>query len=148
MKQMIDYIPKKHNQYYIGDRNLYKEILYAIQGYESLCKRREQIMYSNYIPTDGLPRGNATGDPTAHKAIKLSYIDAKIKAIDQTIVELRAKYTTNPNDPFEPYEAFKDYGVFCWYRSNPKKDKAPCERTWKYYRSEFIFKVAEKLGYF
>lgn len=145
---MLDYIPKKHNKYYIGDPTIFKQMVYLIKSYRTLCNRRQHILYGNRIPSDGLPRGNELQDPTAHKAVKLSYIDTQIKAIDQTILELRAKYTTNQDDPFEPYEAFMDYGVFCWFRSNPKKDKAPCERTWKYFRSEFAYKVAEKLGYF
>ena len=146
---MKDYIPKKNNKYYIGNKYLYKQVLYTVLGYNDMIKRREQILYSSPPPPDGLAHSNSMGDTTAKKAIALSTIDTQLKAIEQVITELNGKYSnTYTGEEFDAYEAFKDYGVYCWYRSRKNTDKAPCERTWKRYRSEFIYKVAKKLNYF
>lgn len=134
---MKDYIPKKNNKYYIENLYLYKQVLYTILQYDSIKKRREQLTYKSSF-----------GNDTASEELKLSAIDTQLQAVEQVIVELNGKYSkTYTGEEFDAYEAFKDYGVFCWYRSNKKTDKAPCERTWKRYRSEFVYKVAKELNY-
>lgn len=143
-----NYQPKRNNPYYIDDRDMHMEIYYLIHRYPKLLHRREKIMYGSPAPADGQPRGNKTTNPTERKALVLCTINEQIKAIEQTIFELNSKYNkTYTGEPFDAYEAFLDYGTYCYYRSKPHKDKAPCPRTWKYYRCEFIYEVAKKLNY-
>lgn len=137
----------KKNNPYIMDRDIYMQMFYLIRCYPRLLDRREALLYGSPPPPDGQPRGSGTGNPTEQKAVILCTIDTQIEAIEQTIVYMRGKYST-PEQDFDAYEAFMDYGVFCWYRSKPSKDMAPCKKTWYRYRSEFAYHVAKKLNYF
>ena len=131
----------KKNNPYIMDRDIYMQMFYLIQCYPRLLDRREALLYGSPPPPDGQPRGSGAGNPTEQTAVILCTIDT------QTIVYMRGKYST-PEQDFDAYEAFMDYGVFCWYRSKPSKDMAPCKKTWYRYRSEFAYHVAKKLNYF
>lgn len=143
------YQRKQTKSYYIEDKNIYMQMVYMIKDYPELKRRREKILHGSPEPSDGQPKGTKTSNPTEQKALVLCVIDTQIKAIEQVIVELRSKYSkTCAGEPFDAYEAFMDYSVFCYYRSKPGKDMAPCERTWKRYRKEFVYKLAQKLNYF
>lgn len=146
---MNDYQVKTNNPYYIGNINTYRETLYIVKDYHNLLRQREQILYSSPDPPDGMPGRNGTSDPTYTKAAVLVTVERKIEAIEQTISKLRGKYSkTCTGELFDAYGAFEDYGVFCYYRSKPHRELAPCTRTWKRYRSEFLWTVAKKLNYF
>lgn len=146
---MNDYQVKTNNPYYIGNINTYRETLYIVKDYHNLLRQREQILYSSPDPPDGMPGGSGTSDPTYTKAAVLVTVERKIEAIEQTISKLRGKYSkTCTGELFDAYGAFEDYGVFCYYRSKPHREIAPCVRTWKRYRSEFLWNVAKKLNYF
>ncbi len=139
----------KNNPYHIANANTYRSVLYIIRDYDNLKRQREQILYGSAPPPDGMPRGNNISDPTSNRSILLATVESKIEAIDQTIFELNTKYSkTYTGEPFDAYEAFRDYGVFCYYRSKPGKELAPSTKTWSRYRSEFIYMVAKKLNYF
>lgn len=143
-----EYQPKRNNPYYIDDRDIHMQMVYMIRNYPKLCARREKLLYGSPAPSDGQPRGNSVTNPTEQKALVLATIDNQIKAVEQVIIDLQGKYSkTCTGEAFDAYEAFMDYGVFCYYRSKPNKDVAPCERTWKYYRAEFTYKLAKKLNY-
>lgn len=45
------------------------------------------------------------------------------------------------------YDIFISYEKYSLYRSNPNKDMSPVRETWSRYRSMFVYKVAQKLGY-
>ncbi len=138
---MRDYVPKKNNQYYIEDKYLYKQVLYMVLGYDDMLRRKKRIPCGKNHCLNNSPQGDTE--------MGLSMTDVQLKAVGQVIMELNAKYeNTYTGEEFDAYEAFKDYGVYCWYRSRKNTDKAPCERTWKRYRSEFVYKVAKKLNYF
>lgn len=146
---MNDYQVKTNNPYYIGNINTYRETLYIVKDYHNLLRQREQILYSSPDPPDGMPGGSGISDPTYTKAAVLVTVERKIEAIEQTISKLRGKYSkTCTGELFDAYGAFEDYGVFCYYRSKPHRELAPCVRTWKRYRSEFLWNVAKKLNYF
>ena len=133
---------------YIIDRDTYMQIYYLIRSYPGLISKRQSILYGSPAPPDGMPKGTGTGNPTERKAIAMEVISRQLSAIEQTIIQLNAKYEkTYTGEPFDALEAYNDYGVFCWYRSKKCKDKAPCKKTWKRYRSEFVYMVAQKLGY-
>ena len=144
------YQPKRDNPYMLEDKALYKQVFWLIMRYPALAEQRLQIMHGSPPPSDGMPNGKGTvGNPTLRKAMLLAEISGQLEAIDQTMVELSAKYEkTCTGEKFDPYEAFVDYGVFCYYRSKPGRDAAPCYRTFNRYRSEFVYKVAKKLNYF
>lgn len=139
----------KRNNPYRMDHNLYMQITYMIKRYRDLILQYNGVLHGSTPPADGMPRGNETGDPTAKKAALMIELSCQITAIDDTIAELRGKYCrTCTGEIFDPYEAFLDYGVFCYYRSKPDKDEAPSYKTWKRYRAEFVYKVAKNLNYF
>lgn len=139
---------KRNNPYKIS-HDIYMQMVYLIRSYPDLVNRRTEILYGSTPPPDGLPRGNKTTNPTEKKALVLCTLDSQLEAIEQTIVELKGKYEkTYTGEEFDSYGAFLDYGIFCYYRSDPRKDMAPCTKTWKRYRAEFIYKVAKRLNYF
>lgn len=143
-----EYQLKKNNPYYLDDRDIHMQMVYMIRNYPKLKSRREKLLYGSPPPSDGMPRGNRTSNPTEEKALVLATISSQIEAVEQVVFELNAKYSkTYTGEPFDAYESFMDYGTFCYYRSKQCKDVAPCERTWKYYRSEFTYKLAKKLNY-
>lgn len=140
---------KRNNPYYIDDKNIYMQMVYMIKDYPELLARRERILSCSSRPMDGQPKGTQKSNPTEQKAIALCTINSQIKAIEQVIIEMRSKYAdTYTGEQFDAYEAFMDYGVFCYYRSRHDKDTAPSEKTWYRYRSEFAYFVAKKLNYF
>ena len=144
-----EYQIKKNNPYHIENKNTYRETLYIVKDYKNLLKQREQILYGAPAPPDGMPKGNGTSDPTFSKAAVLVTISAKLTAIEQTILLLQSKYAdTCTGEPFDAYGAFEEYGRFCYFRSKPDRDMAPSVRTWRRYRSEFLWNVAKKLNYF
>lgn len=143
-----NYQLKKHNPYHM-DKDIYMQMFYLIRSFPNLIERRETVLYGSAQPSDGMPKGNKTSDPTQDKAIKLSTIDEQIKAIEQVIMYLNGKYSpTYTGGEFMAYEAFADYGVFCYFRSKPCKDEAPTTKTWYRYRSEFAYYLAKELNYF
>ena len=143
-----EYQPKRNNSHYMN-HNIYMQMKYLLENYPNLKEQRERLLYGSPAPADGLPKGNNIGNPTEQKALVLCTIDGQIKAIEQVIFELQAKYSkTYTGKPFNAYKAFLDYSEFCLYRSKRNKDTAPCKRTWQYYRSEFTYKLAKKLNYF
>ena len=143
-----EYQPKRNNSHYMN-HNIYMLMKYLLESYPNLKEQRERLLYGSPAPADGLPKGNNIGNPTEQKALVLCTIDGQIKAIEQVIFELQAKYSkTYTGKPFNAYKAFLDYSEFCLYRSKRNKDTAPCKRTWQYYRSEFTYKLAKKLNYF
>lgn len=143
------YQPKNNNPYLL-EHDLYMQMFYTIRRYPKLSERREKVLFGSPPPPDGMPSGKGeTSNPTERKAVVLAQLDAEIEAIEQTIIYLKGKYSdTYTGEEFDPYEAFMDYGVFCFYRSGKGKDIAPCKRTWNRYRSEFAYLVAKKLNYF
>ena len=144
----MDYQIKRKNPYRL-EHNLYKQVTYLIKRYHDLINQCNDILHNSPPPPDGMPKGNETGDPTAAKVALRLELQRQIAAIDDTISVLRCKYSdTCTGEPFDAYESFVDYGVFCYYRSRPDRDEAPSYRTWMRYKSEFVYGVSKKLHYF
>ena len=144
---MRNYIPKTNNAYCLP-HNLYMQMLYLIRDYPRMRQQYADILYEQPY-ADGQPRGNLAGDSTFGKAKRRLVLEAQLRAVDDAVALLHAKYAdTCTGEPFAPYESFCDYGVFCYYRSRPGKDMAPSTRTWKRFRSEFAWHVAKNLHYF
>ena len=143
------YQPKNNNPYLL-EHDLYMKMFYTIRRYPKLLQRRESVLYGSPPPADGMPSGKGgTSNPTERKAVVLAQLDAEIEAIEQAIIYLKGKYSnTYTGEEFDPYEAFMDYGMFCYYRSRKDRDVAPHRNTWNRYRSEFAYLVAKKLNYF
>lgn len=137
------------SRYHIDDHFLYMEMLNLMKGYNEMRARRTKILYGSPAPPDGMPRGGNVGFPTEDKAVTLAAIDSRIEAIQEVLAEMQCKYgDTFTGEPFEPYEAFMDYGIFCYYRSRKDRDTAPTQKTWSRYRSEVLYKLAKKLKLF
>ena len=84
----------------------------------------------------------------AYSSLKKLPTGTPTNAIEGVLSEMTEKYKqTCTGEPFDAYGAYMDYRVFCYYRSNPKKDEAPSTRTWKRYRAEVIFLLARELKY-
>lgn len=143
---MRNYIPKKD----WVRRYKYKMIFYMICDYKNLIEQRNDIILKTPAPPDGMPRGSGTPDPTAERGVKIASLDGQAyDAITHVITNLHNKYSdTYTGEPFDAYEAFMDYGVFCYYRSKACKDEAPSKKTWSRYRGEFVREVAKKINYF
>lgn len=140
---------QRGDKYHIEDHYLYMEMLNLMKGYNDMRRRRIKILYGSPAPPDGMPRGNKTGTPTEDKALVLAAIDERLDAIDEVMAEMRGKYSkTYTGEEFAPYDAFMDYGVFCYYRSKKGRDEAPAQKTWSRYRSEVLYKLAKKLNLF
>lgn len=143
-----NYQCKKNNPYRLP-HNLYMQMLYLIGSYKQLLERREKVQYGDRPLFDGQPKGSTISKPTEKKALTLIVIDGQIEAIEQVMFELQVKYAnTYTGERFEPLEAFRDYGTFCYFRSKKGKKQAPSAKTWNRYRSEFAYKVAKKLNLF
>ena len=124
-------------------------MLNMVKGYSEMRSRRTKILYGSPAPPDGMPRSGRTGNPTEDKAVTLAAIDSRIEAIEEVMAEMKCKYgNTFTGEEFEPYEAFMDYGVFCYYRSRKERNTSPSQKTWSRYRSEVLYKLAKKLKLF
>lgn len=132
---MRDYQLIKNNPWYIENANIRREVRYIIQDYKNLLKQRNRLI------------SGGTELPEHGKAI-LIMTEMKLRAIEETISEMRGKYAdTYTGEKFDAYAAFEDYEVFCYYRSKPRKNEAPSKRTWAYYRAEFKWNVAVQMNF-
>lgn len=128
------------------DHELYMRMFWLMRDYKRLQARKTRILYGSPPPPDGMPKGSGTSNTTQHKAITLAAIDTDIRAIDEVIWDLKCKYAkTCTGEQFDPYGAYMDYGLFCYYRSRKLADRAPTRKTWQRYRNEFLYLLAKKL---
>ena len=134
------------------EHNLYMQILYMVRGYRELKRRKAEILYKGPRPLyeeshESNRKTQKFTAPTETKAIVLAGIDTQLSAVEKAINVLKYKYKyTCTGEPFDALGAFLDYGVFCYYRSDPGKELCPAKKTWSRYRSEFCYLVAENLN--
>lgn len=129
------YQRKRNNPHWLPD-DVYRQTLSIVKNYREILCQRDSLL-------------SLTKNEREKKAAVLREVTRKAEAVEQTVFEMMAKYSdTYTGEPFDAYGAFRDYGVFCYYRSRREKDEAPCRRTWLRYRSEFVYKTAKKLNYF
>lgn len=84
------------------DKRLYKYIEYEMYHYDEYKKeieqKKEEILEGSPAPPDGMPKGNATGNPTERKAMKLSMsvgfaaMEKTVKGIDKALSLLKDEH--------------------------------------------------------
>ena len=125
--------------------DVFMMLYYLIRGHEDTKRQmKDEIMLkSSYA--DGLPRGSGVSNPTLDAAIRLSSLSERVDAVELAIKKMSAKYGNR--SAFDAYAAFLSKAVFCEYRSDPKKEAAPCDKTYTRYRREFAEIVGRCLNY-
>ena len=143
-----EYQITKNNPYYIPN-DLYMQVKYKIKGYDRLKKDYLDTLYSSPPPPNGMPRSNAISNPTEQRAIKLAYLEDELRAVDQSIIELRGKYSGKTDEFFDVLKAYwsYDYYNYAHIRTN-KDDDGPSRRTWNYFKSLLSYLIAKKLNLF
>lgn len=127
---MRDYQRTKGNKY-ILPRDVYRSTLWTIRGYQRMKDEADAILFESPAPPDGQPRGTATGDEVASKAIRREQYVRKVKAIDEALEVLPREYRRgvwNSVQYFDSYPLDADRSTYA---------------RWK---ARFVWEVANKLG--
>ena len=139
-----EYFPK----YCEVPRDVYDEVKAVLRGYDRLRREQMDIIYGS-PSSDGTPHGSTPGDPTAQKAIKLSYIDGRLEAIDQTAFMLKAWLGDKVPESFDPIKAFWSYDYYNYMHiRRDADDNGPVRKTWTRYRYRFAGEAARRLKLF
>lgn len=68
-------------------RAKYNELKYFCMQYREKKQELQGLSGLHAVATDGMPRGNMTGDPTASQAIRRTMLQKDIELIEQTAIE-------------------------------------------------------------
>ena|GEM_PF-5119981 len=120
-------------------------LYYLIRGHEDTKQQMKDEIMLKSSRIDGLPRRSNTANPTLDGAIRLAALSERVDAVELAIKKMNAKY--GKHSAFDAYAAFLNKAVFCGYRSDPKKEIAPCDKTYTRYRREFAAIVGRCLNY-
>ncbi|MDF2842490.1 MAG: hypothetical protein K0R00_916 [Herbinix sp.] len=117
----------KLKKYHISEDH-YQELFRFCKRYQEREKEIKELRLLSSIPSDGMPRGNTTGDPTAAKAIKIF----KLQSENEMIV-----LTAKEADPYIFKAIFKNVteGISYEYLD------CPCSRGMFYDRRRKFFKL-------
>lgn len=128
------------------DKRVYKYIDQELQHYEDnkkkLLQLREEIIEASAAPSDGQPRGNATGNPTEQKTMKLVSSVALLR-IENTVNAIEKVYNQLNDD----YKLFFD-----WNYKNGAGIVKTCqevniaEKTYYRWRDNIVYSVGAELG--
>lgn len=130
-------------------RNVYMQVRYKLADYDRLKLERLNILYGSGKPSDGLPKGNETGNPTEVKALKLAYLENELKGIDQAVLHFGGLYNKKTYEDFDIVKAYWSYDYFNYmHKRRNEDDTGPCERTWRRFKWAFSEKVAQNLKLF
>lgn len=143
---MTEYQPKRDNPYRLP-HYIYMQVRYKLLAYDELRQQYEDILHSSPPPSDGMPRGAGAGDQTARRAERLEVISKDLDAIDQAAVRIRGEYSDRLDETTDPVKAYRHYEYFGtrYIGREKSRDTGPSYRTWKYYRSQLAYYVAENL---
>lgn len=72
------------------DSDLYRELFYFCKRYPSRKAEIDSLYGLSEVVSDGMPRGNKTGDQTANKAIRIEKLQRENKLIEQSAIETDA----------------------------------------------------------
>lgn len=129
------------------DKTVYKYIEYELFHYDQYKKEidaeREAILEGSSVPSDGMPRGNSTGNPTESKGIRLvesTFVLAaqrKIRAVDNALKRLSPLH----------YQVFQK----CYLEKRNDRYKMSDElhisyETLNRYKNAVVLEVAKELG--
>lgn len=127
---MNDYQRKKHTKY-ILPRAVYHQILWRVRDYYRLIEEADNLIESKETVPDGMPKGTSVSDKTSNIVIKRERFMQDVCAVNDILKEIPAEYRKGVWNNIQ----------FC--QAYPRDaDRA----TYGRYKSEFIYKVAERFG--
>ena len=145
---MRDYQAKKNNPYYLP-HDVYMQVKNRLMGYNRLRREKMDIIHGSPLPQDGMPRSTDLSNPTQRKVIKLEYIEATIRAIDEAAEYMYSKLKGKVYDEFEPIRAYWSYDYFNYeFVRKEENDEGPSRRTWNRFKSMFSYYIAKNLNIF
>lgn len=127
---MKDYQRKKCTKY-ILPRAAYHQTLWRIRDYYRLVEEADNLIESREIDNDGMPKGTSVSDKTFSTVVKRERFIAEVCNINDILKQIPAEYRKGVwnNIQFcQPYPMDAD------------------RATYGRYKSEFIYKVAERFG--
>ena len=110
------------------DSDLYRELFYFCKRYSARKIEIDSLYGLSEIVSDGMPRGNKTGDQTANKAIRIDKLQRENKLIEQAAIE---------TDPWIYQSILKNVTEGIPYEYM----KVPCGRRQFYERRRLFFKI-------
>lgn len=110
------------------DTDQYRELFYFCKRYSTRQNEIESLYMLSEIVSDGMPRGNKTGDQTANKAIKIDKLKRENELIEQAAIETDSciyKFIIKNVTDGTPYEYMR----------------VPCGRRQFYEKRRLFFKI-------
>ena len=126
----MDYQRKKHTKY-ILPRTVYHQTLWHIRDYYRLLEIADNIIDANDRSNDGTPRGNGLSDKICAAVIKREKFIKEADLIHNTLKTIPIEYRKGVWNNIQFLQAYP-----------LDADRA----TYGRYKSEFVYKVAERLG--
>jgi len=105
-------------------------MVWLVRDYDRL-KFEYNAMIDELSKSDGQPKSNIPGDPTASKAMRRETLDSLCKAVESGLLDVPKEYR---------------YHVFNHVKYNTMFPNYADRKTWFLYQSAFLYSVAEKLG--
>ena len=125
----MDYQRKKNNKY-ILPAALYNQVIWLIRDYYRLREEANNLLYSDGMSMDGLPRGNKLSNETELKAMKREDLMRKINTINKERDKIPGEYRQGVWDNIMYRTAYP-----------PDADRT----TYARYKSRFIYGIAKAL---
>lgn len=123
-----EYQPKTK---YSLPHNLYMQMIYLVRDYDRMKTEYAMLVEESPPPSDGLPNGSGTGDPTAAKAIKLEDLGRRIRAVEAGLDTV-------------PDEYRRSVYLNIVYRT-PYDTRYASWNTYRYHKAKMIWTVYQKL---
>lgn len=123
---MRHYQRKRDNPYQLP-HNVYMQCLYAVRDYDRTKKEMDDILYASPGPSDGMPRGSGTSDPTSSKATKREFLQRRCEDIEQALMTIPSEYRRGVMNGTM-------YGCF-------PNDANP--ETYRRWRRRFLYQIAQ-----
>jgi len=130
MTLMRDYQRHKNNKY-ILPRAVWHKTLWEIRDYYRMTEEADSLLTAS-PSSDGTGRKGSVGDPTFAKASKRERLLKRIDAIDDAKASVPAEYRK---------------GVWENVMYGTRYPDDAHRNTYSYWKSRFVHKVAERLGF-
>lgn len=127
---MRDYQKSKNNPYYLR-RTLYRRMLLLVRDYNAMKTEWEGILEESPAPSDGMPRGSGTSDPTLTAAVRRERLGEQIKAVDNALAAIPPEYQK---------------GIWWHAAQGAYFPEVAALSTWKRWNARFLFEIAKNLG--
>ncbi len=127
--------------------NVYRQVELILEDYSRLQAMRSELLLT--APQKAEREDGESGNPTAQWAIKIAYVECRLRAIEQAQAIVKETLICMVEEDFSPIKGFFHYGYFnAKHLRTPKNENGPSSRTWRRYRYCFASLVAKKLNYF